>query len=189
MEVYWIRGNCMFKNFSPRLFFSMAAIACLIISPLFAIFVPIILIDTLFKDDTKLFVYSFGTSASIIIIAFAVFAGASMLQFWKRTALTAVASILIVLLGFTLLYSTSQIYTVIDSEKIVFKKFITEKSLDWADVKEVTLEFVPNDLGEHIFTTVDGKEIVMKENKFHVTSYIYNTAREKNIPYNERPKK
>lgn len=178
----------MFKNTSPRLFFSMTAITMLIISPFFAIFIPIILIETFFKDPTRLFIYPFITSAKIIVFAFILFAGACLLLFWKREKVTFLLSTLIVLGGIFILYSTSQMYTVIDSEQIVVKNIWSEKSVEWADINEVVLEYVSGDLGDYVFKMTDGQEFIIKENKSHVTSYIYKLANAKSIPFVERAK-
>ena len=178
----------MFNNTSPRLFFSMAAITMLIISPFFAIFMPIILIETFFKDPTKLFIYPFVTSAKIIVFAFVLFAGACLLLFWKREKVTFLLSTLIVLGGVFTLYSTSQMYTVIDSEEIVVKNIWSEKSVEWADINEVVFEYVTGDLGDYVFKMADGQDFIIQENKAHVTSYIYNLASEKSIPFVEREK-
>ncbi|ATP39878.1 ATP-dependent exonuclease [Solibacillus sp. R5-41] len=179
----------MFKNTSPRLFFSMAAIAMLIISPFFAIIMPIILIETFFThDDTKLYIYPFMTSTLVIVFAFVLFAVACLLLFWKREKVTFLLSTLIVLGGIYTLYSTSQMYTVIDSEQIVVKNIWSEKSVEWADMSEVALEYVSGDLGDYVFKMADGQEFILKENKSHVTSYIYNLANAKSIPFVERAK-
>lgn len=178
----------MFKNTSPRLFFSMAAIAMLIISPFFAIFLPIFLIEAFFKDPEKLFIYPFLTSAKVIILAFVLFAGACMLLFWKREKFTFLVSPLIVLGGVFALYSTSQMYTVIDSEQIFVKNIWSEKSMDWVNINEVALEYVEGDLGDYVFKTADGQQLKLQENKSHVTSYIYNLANAKSIPFVERAK-
>ncbi|AWE07152.1 ATP-dependent exonuclease [Lysinibacillus sp. 2017] len=179
----------MFKDFSPRLFFSMAAIAMVIISPLFALFTPILLIQTLYTDITKIYIFPFGRVAFIIIFAFILFAAASMLLFWKRNISTYVGSIIIVLIGFVALYSTTQIYTAIDYEQIFVKNFVFEDSMEWANIDEVLFEYVPDDLGEFIFKGKDGQQLIIKEHKSDVTSGIYNIAKDKNIPYIEREKK
>lgn len=179
----------MFKNFSPRLFFAMAAIAMVIISPLFALFTPILLMQTLFTDITKIYIFPFGTVAFIIVLAFVLFAAACMLLFWKRAISTYIGSIVIILIGFVTLYSTTQIYTVIDYEQILVKKFIFKDSMEWANVDEILFEYVPDDLGEFVFKGKDGQQLVIKEHKSDVTSGIYNIAKEKNIPYIERAKK
>lgn len=181
-----IGGEVMFKDFSPRLFFSMAAITMLIISPFFAIFMPMVLIETFFKDITKIYIFPFSTVALIIIFAFIIFAVACLLLFWKRAKSTYLGSIVIILIGFIALYSTTQIYTVIDTEQIVVKKFLFEESIEWADINEVLFEYVPGDLGEFKFKGEDGQQLAIKEHTSDVTSGIYNLASEKNIPFIER---
>ncbi|MEK4425078.1 ATP-dependent exonuclease [Solibacillus sp. FSL K6-1523] len=178
----------MFKNTSPRLFFSMAAITMLIISPFVAILMPIILIETFFKDPTRLYIYPFITSAKIIVFAFVLFAGACLLLFWKRKKVTFLLSTLIVAGGIFALYSTSQMYTVIDFEQIKVKNVWSEESVEWADMDEVVFEYIPGDLGDYIFKMADGQRFIIPENKSHVTSYIYNLANAKNIPFVERAK-
>ncbi|MEG0386404.1 MAG: ATP-dependent exonuclease [Solibacillus sp.] len=179
----------MFKNTSPRLFFSMAAMAMLIISPLFAILMPIILIETFFTyHETKLYIYPFMKSAFVIIFAFVLFAGACFLLVWKRQKVTFLLSTLIILGGFYTLYSTTQIYTVIDFDQIVVKNVLSEKTIEWADVDEVTFEYIPDELGDFVFKMEDGKQFTLQEDKSHVTSYIYNVAAEYSIPFIERAK-
>lgn len=181
-------GDGMFKNFSPRLFFVMAAVTMVIISPFFAIFTPIVLLQTLFTDVTKIYIFPFITVAYIIVFAFLLFAGACLLLFWKRKTPTYLGSIAIILIGFVALYSTSQIYTAIDAQQIYVKKFIFEESIEWASINEVVFEYVPGDLGEFTFKGQDGQQLVIDEHKSSVTSGIYNLAKEKNIPYIERAK-
>ncbi|MEG0383944.1 hypothetical protein [Solibacillus cecembensis] len=179
----------MFKNTSPRLIFSMAAITMLIISPFFAILMPIILIETFFKyDDTKLYIYPFTTSAKVIVFAFILFAGACLLLFWKRKKVTFLLSTLIVIGGIFTLYSTTQMYTAIDANQIVVKNVWSEKSIKWADINGVTFEYIVDDLGDYVFQMADGQDFILKENKSHVTSYIYNIANAKSIPFVEKAK-
>lgn len=66
----------MFKDYSPRLILGVMAVTCIIISPLFAIFVPMTVPDLFLTDRSYFYIYSFRTNVKIIIAGFVILAAA-----------------------------------------------------------------------------------------------------------------
>lgn len=180
----------MFKDYSPRLIFGVMAVTCIIISPLFAIFVPMTVPDLFLTDRSYFYIYSFRTNVKIIIAGFVILAAAFAMLCWKRQIATYVLSLLLLIGGgLVTLYSSTSTYTAIN-EQVVFKsQLIGSQKMQWDSIERVALEFVPNALGNYKFIDKSGNELIVQEDKSMATSYIYLMASKKNIKFDEYEKK
>ncbi|MEK4531773.1 ATP-dependent exonuclease [Solibacillus sp. FSL W7-1472] len=179
----------MFKDYSPRLIFGVMAVTCIIISPLFAIFVPMTVPDLFLTDRSYFYIYSFRTNVKIIIAGFVILAAAFAMLCWKRQIATYVLSLLLLIGGLVTLYSSTSTYTAIN-EQVVFKsQLIGSEKMQWDSIERVALEFVPNALGNYKFIDKSGNELIVQEDKSMATSYIYLMASKKNIKFDEYEKK
>ena len=184
-----IGENAMFKQYSPRLVFALAAITCVIISPLFAIFVPMTVPDLFLTDRSYFYIYSFKTNVTIILLGFAILAAAFALLSWKRQIATYALSIVLAIVGLVTLYSSTETFTAINESEVNKSQLIGAQKMNWDAIEKVVFEYVPNSTGTFIFKGKDGSEIVVKEDKGMATSFIYQMANKKNVPYNEYEKK
>ncbi|WP_274309891.1 ATP-dependent exonuclease [Solibacillus daqui] len=179
----------MLKQYSPRLLFTLAAITCLVISPLFAIFVPMTVPDLFLTDRSWFYIYSFKGNVKLIMMGFVLLAAAFALLSWKRHAATYVGCLALIIFGLVTLYSSTENYTAINETQVQKNLLIGSQTLKWSEIDEVVLEYVPGSLGQYIFKGKNGKEIIVAEDKEMATSYIYQMANKQDVPFNEYEKK
>ncbi|MEK4699348.1 ATP-dependent exonuclease [Solibacillus sp. FSL R7-0668] len=179
----------MLKQYSPRLLFALVAITCLVISPLFAIFVPMTVPDLFLTDRSWFYIYSFRGNAKLIMIGFVLLAAAFALLSWKRHVTTYVGCLALIVFGLVTLYSSTENYTAINETQVQKNQLFGSQTLKWDEIENVVFEYVPGALGEFIFTGKNGEKIIVKEDKTMVTTYIYQTANKLNVPYEELEKK
>ena len=179
----------MLKKYSPRLIFGLLAITCLIISPLFAIFVPMTVPDLFLTDRSYFYIYSFKTNVMLILAGFAILAAGFALLSWRRQIITYIVGFGILIGGFVTLYSSTETYTAIDENEVYKKQLIGSQKMKWDVIEEVALEYVPGSLGNYKFIDKVGNELIVKEDKDMASRFIYQMANKKNVPYNEYEKK
>ncbi len=179
----------MFKNYSPRLVFALVAITFIVISPIFAIFMPMTVPDLFLTDRSWFYIYSFTANVKIIIIGFVIVAAAFALLSWKQQVATYIGCVVLVVIGAATVYSSIENYTAINETEVHKNQLIGSQTLQWSEIEVVELAFVPDSVGEYIFKGKNGKAIVVEENKEMATSYIYQMANKLNVPYNEYEKK
>lgn len=178
----------MLKKYSPRLIFALMAITCIIISPLFAIFVPMSVPDLFLTDRSNFYIYSFKTNVQIIVAGFVILAAAFALLSWKRQIATYVLSLLLLIGGLTTLYGSTNTYTAINEQEVYKSQIIGSQKMQWDSIERVALEYVPGALGNYKFIDKTGNELIVQEDKSMATSYIYLMANKKNIPFDEYEK-
>lgn len=179
----------MLKKYSPRLIFALIAITCLIISPLFAIFVPMTVPDLFLTDRSYFYIYSFKTNVMIILAGFATLAAGFAILSWKRQTITYIVSFGVLIVGFITLYSSTETYTAIDENVVYKKQLIGSQKMQWDTIDKVALEYVPGAIGNYKFTDKSGNEMIVKEDKEMASIFIYQMANKKNVPYDEYEKK
>lgn len=179
----------MFKKYSPRLVFALVAITFVVISPLFAIFMPMTVPDLFLTDRSWFYIYSFTGNVKVILIGFAILAAAFALLSWKQHAATYIGCALLAVIGATTVYSSIENYTAINETEVHKNKLIGSQTLQWSEIKAVELAYVPGSVGEYIFKGKNGEEILVEENKEMATSYIYQMAQKLDVPYSEYEKK
>ena len=179
----------MFKKYSPRLVFALVAITFVVISPLFAIFLPMTVPDLFLTDRSWFYIYSFTGNVKVILIGFAILAAAFALISWKQHIATFIGCVVLVIVGAATLYSSIENYTAINEIEVHKNKLIGSQTLQWSEIEEVELAYVPGSVGEYIFKGKSGEEIIVEEDKEMATSYIYQMANKLNVPYNEYEKK
>lgn len=179
----------MFKKYSPRLVFGLVAITFVVISPLFAIFMPMTVPDLFLTDRSWFYIYSFKANVKVILIGFAILAMAFVLLSWKQHIATYIGCVILVVVGAATVYSSVENYTAINEHEVNKNKLIGSQTLQWSEIEEVVLEYVPGSLGEYVFKGKNGEQIVVEEDKVMATSYIYQMAIKQNVQYNEYEKK
>ena len=179
----------MLKKYSPRLIFALMAITCLIISPLFAIFVPMTVPDLFLTDRSYFYIYSFKTNVMVILAGFAILATGFAILSWKRQTITYIVSFVLLIGGFVILYSSTETYTAINDNVVYKKQLIGSQKMQWDTIDKVAFEYVPGATGNYKFIDKVGNELIVKEDKKIATTYIYQMANKKNVPYDEYEKK
>lgn len=178
----------MLKKYSPRLIFALMAITCIIISPLFALFVPMTVPDLFLTDRSIFYIYSFKTNVKIIVAGFVILAAAFALLSWKRQIATYVLSLLLLIGGLVTLYGSTNTYTAINEQEVYKSQIIGSQKMQWDSIERVALEYEPGALGNYKFIDKTGNELIVQEDKSMATSYIYQMANKKNIPFDEYEK-
>ena len=181
----------MFKNFSPSLFFAMAAITVLIFLPYLMLFQPIFQSFFFVKPyEQDVFLLN-PINIKLIIASCLIFGGMFGLLAYKRTkAIYGVTMLLLVIGGATAYYST-QNYLKISEQQIERSFFWMNDQYAWTELEEVYYEYVVgSNKGEVKLITKSGDSFVIKERELNsqAKSYIYRYSNENGIPYVEREK-
>lgn len=179
----------MFKKYSPRLVFALVAITFIVISPIFAIFMPMTVPDLFLTDRSWFYIYSFTGNVKVILIGFAILAAGFALLSWKQHVVTYIGCVVLVVIGAATVYSSIENYTAINETEVHKNQLIGSQTLQWSEIEVVELAFVPDSVGEYIFKGKNGEEIIVEEDKVTATSYIYLMAQKLEVPYTEYEKK
>lgn len=188
---YFIGDGMMFKNFSPGLFFSMTAITIVICAPYIMLFQPIF--QSFFfvnPQDQDVFLLNPITSRLIIATCLILSAMFGLLAYRRSKVIYAVSLLLLVLGGSTAYFST-QSYLKINSEQIERNFLWMKDQYEWSELSEVYYEYVVGAYkGEMKLITKSGNSFVIKEKELnsHAQSYIYRYSMENGISYIEREK-
>lgn len=181
----------MFKNFSPGLFFAMAAVTVVVFLPWIMLFQPIFQSFFFVKPyDQDVFLLN-PINIKLIIASCLIFGSMFGLLAYKRTkAMYASTALLLVLGGATAYYST-QNYLKISEQQIERSFFWMNDQYAWTELEEVYYEYVVGaNKGEVRLVTKSGDSFVIKERELNsqAKSYIYRYSTQNNIPYVEREK-
>lgn len=180
----------MFKNYSPALFFSMAAIAVFIISPIVCFFFPVFVVQTFLYDATKVVLYPNGINIWLVLVAFVIFAAALGLVGWKRSKVTFGVLVTTFVCSIAMIYLSTLSHTMINKEQVTVQKFFDIQTVEWVDITEVVYEYVVGGFGEYTFIS-EGEQVVIPEtSQFSSNEKIslYSLARQYNISFIEREK-
>ena len=181
----------MFKNFSPGLFFAMAAVTVVIFLPWIMLLQPIFQSFFFVKPyEQDVFLLN-PINLKLIIAACLIFGVMFGVLAYKRTkAIYAVTLLLLVIGGATAYYST-QNYLKISEQQIERSFLWMNDQYAWNELEEVYYEYVVGaNKGEVKLISKSGDSFVIKERELNsqAKSYIYRYSNENGIPYVEREK-
>lgn len=181
----------MFKNFSPGLFFAMAAITIVIFMPWILLLQPIFQSFFFVKPyEQDVFLLN-PINIKLIIASCLIFGLMFGLLAYKRTkVIYAVTTLLLVIGGASVYYST-QNYLKISEQQIERSFLWMNNQYTWTELEEVYYEYVVGaNKGEVKLIAKSGDSFVIKERELnsHAKSYIYRYSNENGIPYVEREK-
>ncbi len=181
----------MFKNFSPGLFFAMAAVTVVIFLPWIMLLQPIFQSFFFVKSyEQDVFLLN-PINLKLIIAACLIFGVMFGLLAYKRTkAIYVVTTLLLVIGGATAYYST-QNYLKISDQQIERSFLWMNDEYAWTELEEVYYEYVVGaNKGEVKLIAKSGDSFVIKERELnsHAKSYIYHYSKQNDIPYVEREK-
>ena len=181
----------MFKNFSPGLFFAMTAITILIITPYIMLFQPIFHSFFFVKpEDQDVFLIN-PITLRLIIGASLVMAGMFGLLAYKRTKIMYGICLLLLVIGGSMAYYSTQNYLKISNERIERNFLWMNAQYEWSELSEVYYEYVVGaNKGEVRLIAKSGDSFVIKEKELnsHAQSFIYRYSMQNDIPYIEREK-
>ncbi|WP_274308092.1 acyl dehydratase [Solibacillus daqui] len=181
----------MFKNFSPGLFFAMAAVTTVIIAPVVMLFQPIF--QNFFfgmQHDQDVFLLN-PINLRLVIAACLVFGAMFALLAYKRTKVYYSIGLLLLVTGGSTAYFSTQNYLKINSEQIERNFLWMNDKYEWTELSEVYYEYVVGaNKGEVKLIAKSGDSFVIKEKELnsHAKSYIYRYSIQNSIPYIEREK-
>ncbi|ATP41811.1 hypothetical protein CSE16_18185 [Solibacillus sp. R5-41] len=182
----------MFKDFSPKLFFIIAAVFVVISAPLLVLLFPIFIVQTIYFDPARIVLYPNPNNFYWIIIACILLIIACIIPIIKRNKVTYSLFAFFLIGGFATLYISSMSYYLISNEQIVIKKYEQKGVYAWENVEEVVYEYVVGDFGSYTFTMRDGTQFVIEQNGQYTTDEqqkLYNAAVSYDVAFIEREKK
>lgn len=181
----------MFKNFSPGLFFAMAAITILIFTPYIMLLQPMFQSFFFVKpEDQDVFLIN-PITLRLIIGASLVFGVMFGLLAYKRTKVIYGISLLLLVIGGSMAYYSTQNYLKISNEQIERNFLWMNDQYEWTELSEVYYEYVVGaNKGEVKLITKSGDSFVIKEKELNSSakSYIYQYSNQNGILYIEREK-
>lgn len=182
----------MFKNFSPSLFFSMAAVTVVIVAPFIMIFLPIFQMEFFPYDKTAITFIPNPVSLRLVILAcFIIIVMLGILAYRRNKVIYFIGSLLFIL-GIGTGFLSTQNYTMISQEQLERHYLFKEQQYRWEELDEVVYEYVVgSNKGDLTFSTKTGEQFVIKEKELHSTgkSLIYQFARANEVTYIEREKR
>lgn len=181
----------MFKIFSPGLFFGMAAVTTVIIAPFIMLFQPIFQ-NFFFGNSHNQDVFLLNPiNLRLVIVACLVFGAMFALLAYKRTKVYCSIGLLLIVIGGSIAYFSTQNYLQINSQQIERNFLWMNNQFEWTEVSEVYYEYVVGaNKGEVKLIAKSGDSFVIKEKELnsHAKSYIYQYSNQNGIPYVEREK-
>ena len=118
----------MFKNISPGLFFSMAALAAALLTPLVVLFYPIYPVQTFLYDASAFVLFPSGINLKLVFIACVVLILFCILLAYKRNVLTYIGSVLLIGGSIEMMYMATLSYVKINDEQII-KQHLFEQQM------------------------------------------------------------
>lgn len=182
----------MFKNFSPSLFFAMAAVTVVICSPFLMIFQPIFHTEFFSYDKlTSIFIPN-PVNLRLVLLACAVLVVMLGILAYKRDKKMYVTGTFLFVLSIGIAYLSTQNYLMISNEQIERHHFFDEQQYRWDQLDEIVFEYVVGSKnGDFTFTSKTGEQFIVREKEVHSTgkSKIYHLAMQNEISFTEREKK
>ena len=182
----------MFKNFSPGLFFSMAAVTVAIFAPWIMIFHPIFQVEYFsFNKGASMFIPN-PVNGRLVLLACLVLIIMLGILAYKREMKMYISGIFLFGLGIGIAYLSTQNYLLISQEEIERHHFFGEHQYRWEQLDEIVYEYVVGSRdGDITFTSKSGDQFIIKEKEVHSTgkNQIYHLAKQNDVNYIEREKK
>lgn len=182
----------MFKNFSPSLFFAMAAVTVVICAPFLMMFQPVFHTEFFSYDKmTSLFIPN-PVNLRLVLLACAILAVMLGILAYKRDKKMYITGTLLFVLSIGIAYLSTQNYLMISNEQIERHHFFNADQYQWNELDEIVYEYVVgSNNGGYTFTSKTGEQFVINEKEVHSTgkSQIYQYARQNEVSYTEREKK
>ncbi|MEK4387338.1 acyl dehydratase [Solibacillus sp. FSL W7-1464] len=182
----------MFKNFSPSLFFAMAAVTVLIVAPFIMIFHPIFQNEFFqFNNSSATFIPNPLNLRLVLVTSFVLIVMLWILAY-RRNMKFYLIGLLLFILSIGIGYLSTQNYLLISQEQLERHHLLEEQKYRWEEFDEVVYEYVVgSNKGDITFTTKTGEQFVIKEKELHSTgkSMIYHFSRANEVTYIEREKR
>ncbi|MBD8035024.1 acyl dehydratase [Solibacillus merdavium] len=182
----------MFKNFSPGLFFSMAAVTVTVFAPFIMIFHPIFQMEYFSYNNRASTFIPNPVNLRLILLACLVLIIMLGILAYKRNMKIYVSGIFLFGLSVLIAYLSTQNYLMISQDKIERHHFFTDHQYQWNQLDEIVFEYViGSKAGDITFTTKSGDQFIIKEKEVHSNgkSQIYHLAKQNDVNYIEREKK
>lgn len=179
----------MFKNFSPSLFFALAAVTVCIFTPFIMLFHPVF--HSFFFTDPLAIIIPSLIYKRLILIGSLLVAGTLGLLAYKRNRLIYMISFILFIGGFVMMYFSIQNHIAISEDHIVKQAFFDKDQYEWNEFSDIVYEYTRfGDKGDYTFTTKTGEQFILKEKELRsdVRLQIYNYALANNISFTEREK-
>lgn len=182
----------MFKNFSPGLFFSMAAVTVVICAPFIMMFQPIFQMEYFsYNNRASTFIPNpvnlrlVLLSCLVLIIAFGIIG-------YRQEKKMYLFSILFFGLSIGIAYLSTQNYLLISQEAIERHYFLGKQHYRWEQLDAIIFEYgVGSKNGDITFTAKSGEQFVISQKEIHSAgiSQLYHLAYQNEITYIEREKR
>lgn len=182
----------MFKNFSPSLFFSMAAVTIVVIAPFIMIFHPIFQLEFFQYNNTAATFIPNPINLRLVLATCSVLIVMLWILAYRRNLKVYLIGLLLFILSVGIGYLSTQNYLLISQEQLERHHLFEEQQYRWEEFDEVVYEYVVgSNNGDITFTTKTGEQFVIKEKELHSTgkSLIYQFSRENEVTYIEREKR
>ncbi|MEK3763574.1 MULTISPECIES: acyl dehydratase [unclassified Solibacillus] len=182
----------MFKNFSPGLFFSMAAVTVVIFAPWIMIFHPIFHLEYLsYNNRVSTFIPNPVNLRLVLLSCLALIIAFGIIGYRQERKMY-LFSILFFGLSIGIAYLSTTNYLLISQEAIERHHFFDKQQYRWEQLDEIVFEYVVGSKkGDITFTAKSGEQFVINHKEIHSAgvSQIYHLAYQNGITYTEREKR
>ncbi|MER2029218.1 MAG: acyl dehydratase [Solibacillus sp.] len=182
----------MFKNFSPSLFFSMAAVTIVVVAPFIMIFHPIFQLEFFQYNNTTATFIPNPINLRLVLVSCFVLIVMLWILAYRRNMKGYLIGLLLFILSVGIGYLSTQNYLLISEAELERHHLFEEQQYRWEELDEVVYEYVVgSNKGDITFTTKTGDQFVIKEKELHSTgkSLIYQFSRANEVTYIEREKR
>lgn len=181
----------MLNQKSPRLIFFVIVIALLLLSPIVVLFFPIAVVETLYFHRENIVLLTPKINFLLILIAILMIIFGLVILAFKRSVVTYILTILLLIGSLGSVYFSTLSYTAIQKTQIIIKEYHTTTIYKWEDIEKVIYEYEIGTFGTYYFITDNNKEFFIKENgQFGLDAKraIYKSANENGVNFLEREK-
>lgn len=180
----------MLHEKSPRAIFMVWAIIVVLLSPLFILFMPLVITQTFFYDPEQIVVLAPPKNHWLVTTAFGLVVASLLMLAVKRNKWTyAMTGILSLASVATLVLSTLS-YVVIHPGHITIQNYTEKQHYEMEEFTKVIYEYGVSELGRYQFITKSGEAVYIDDSpqlEFEKRSKIYRTVLAHDLEFVERP--